>query len=121
MLSYENPEQEIAKSKGAAMAVFMAEWCKPSLLQIEAFKKINERFDQNILFAVINVDNEAELTKKYQVKTLPTIILFAAAKEVERLIGFQSEEYLAEYAQALLKEVKSLQSAEQSEKTASEN
>lgn len=87
-VSKENFESEVLNVKGLVLADFNADWCgpckmlKPVLEELSATKKI----------VSINVDDEDELAEKYEVSSIPCLVLFKDGKEIDRSIGFKSLE-----------------------------
>jgi len=52
--------------------------------------------------AKCNVDEEHELAARFGIRSIPTLIIFANSKEVERLIGLHAENVLIEKLNALV-------------------
>ena len=71
-----------------AVVQFSATWCGPC----ENLTKTVEANEQSlgVPFFKIDLDNDRELANKYNVKSVPTIILFKGGKEINRLIGNQT-------------------------------
>ncbi len=62
--------------------------------QIE--NKISEEFSNNFLFKKINTNIEKELTKKYKILNLPSLIILKDGKTIRNINGFIEEENLRE-------------------------
>jgi thioredoxin 1 len=76
---------------------FWAPWCGPCRMQAP----ILEEFAGNLDIAkgkvgIVNVDENEELAAQYEVMSIPTLVVFKNGKIVERLIGAQTKEKLAE-------------------------
>ena len=70
---------------------FTAEWCGPCKTTkpiVEEMKK--EGFE----FQIIDADYEQLLVKRFQVKSVPTFILFENEKEINRITGAQTRQQL---------------------------
>ncbi len=90
-----NFEQEVINSEEKVLVDFWAEWCGPCRMLGPVIDKMSqERTDVKI--GKINVDAEQELAQRYDVMTIPTVILFEAGKEVSRSVGLVSKEKLEE-------------------------
>ncbi len=74
---------------------FWAQWCAPCRAIGPTIDAIAERFDGKAVVGKVNVDDHAELAAKYQVSSIPTILVFRDGKLIDRLVGVQSEEALA--------------------------
>ena len=79
-------------NKELVIVDFYAEWCGPCKMQARV---LDELIDYNIVR--INVDEEAELAKKYGIMSIPTLIKFKNGEEVDKNIGFLPKEELIEW------------------------
>ncbi len=90
-LNVENFETEILKFNGTALVDFYADWCGPCKMVAPIVEEIsNERHD--ITVGKINVDESAELAMKYNVMSIPTLIVFENGIEKTRIVGFRPKE-----------------------------
>lgn len=96
------------KNNNCMLVIFYAEWCSPSLLQINDFEisNIEKKFaNKCIEFYKFNIDNGIDLVKKFQAHTLPCILMFINGELIERVYGYQQIEYLEAYAEMLVEEL----------------
>ena len=73
---------------------FTTDWCGPCKKTrpiVEDMKK--DGFD----FQIIDADYEQLLVKRFEVKSVPTFILFENEKEIDRITGAQTREKLNEF------------------------
>lgn len=81
-----NFEEEVLKSKETVLVDFYADWCGPCQMLSPIVDEVaNERED--IKFCRINVDNEQDLAIKYDVMSIPTLVVIKNGQEVNRTIG----------------------------------
>ncbi len=81
-----NFEQEVLNSDKPVLVDFWASWCGPCKMIAPFIEEIaNERSD--IKVCKINVDEEPELAVKYQVMSIPTLLVIKDGKEVKRSMG----------------------------------
>ncbi|MBQ3263944.1 thioredoxin [Candidatus Saccharibacteria bacterium] len=88
-----NFEKEVINSGKKVLADFNADWCGPCKM----LKPIIEEFANNntdIKVVSINVDNEDELSEKYNVSSIPCLVLFDKGKEIKRNVGLISRDDL---------------------------
>lgn len=85
-LTGENFEGEVLKAgNGESVLVdFWAPWCGPCKMQGPIVEKMAE---EGFNVGKVNIDEELELASKYQVMSIPTLLVFKDGKEVERLVG----------------------------------
>ena len=68
--------QEIIRGKIPVLVDFHAEWCAPCKTMNPILKNIKEKFGQELKIIKINIDNNQPLANKFQVRGIPTFILF---------------------------------------------
>ena len=68
--------QEIIKGETPVLVDFYADWCNPCKMMNPTLKSIKKHFGDNIKILKINVDNNERVAGKFQVKGIPTFILF---------------------------------------------
>ena len=78
-----------------AVVDFYATWCGPCKMLGAVFEEVSNEF--NINFVKINVDDNADITRRYGVMSIPTIILFKGGTEVKRFTGFMSKEEFVKF------------------------
>jgi thioredoxin 1 len=74
---------------------FTADWCNPCKKVKPIVEEINK--DSVTKFQMIDVDSEMELTKKFEIRSVPTFILIKDGKEIKRTTGAQTREQLEEF------------------------
>lgn len=80
----DNFESEVLKSEEKVLVDFNANWCGPCRM----LRPILESIDNDkVKIVSINIDNEEELAYKYNVSSIPCLVLFENGNEVKRSIG----------------------------------
>jgi len=82
------------KQNRIAVVDFWAPWCMPCLALEPVIKEVEKKLPE-IAFGKLNVDENVELARKYGIMSIPTIIIFVNGMEVDRIIGYVSEEEIA--------------------------
>lgn len=77
------------------VADFFAEWCMPCLMLAPVIEELSEQM-KDVKFMKINVDDNEELSKKYEISSIPCIVFIKNGVEVDRIIGGQSAEAIEE-------------------------
>ena len=89
-------EETINDDKKKAVVVdFYAEWCMPCLMIAPVIEELAGKFKQ-IKFVRINVDENKELASRFDISSIPCLIIFKKGEEVERIKGALPEEVLEE-------------------------
>jgi thioredoxin 1 len=76
-------EQILASDK--LIVDFWAPWCGPCKAMEPAFDELEKEFE----VLKINVDDHPELARKYEVRGIPTTVLFEEGQETARVVGAQ--------------------------------
>ena len=86
--SFEN----IIKSEKPVLIDFFATWCGPCKTLAPILKQVKDSLGERITILKIDVDKNQELAAKYQVRGVPTMILFQNGKQLWRQSGVLSKE-----------------------------
>ena len=75
---------------------FTAEWCSPCKRTRPIVEELM-REQTYVGFQIIDADSEIELVNKFNIRSIPTFILFDNGKEINRTIGAQTREQLEKF------------------------
>ena len=85
-LDSKNFESEILKDK-LTLVDFWAEWCGPCRMVAPVLDELAEEMDGKVRIGKVNVDDNRELSAKYQVQGIPTFLLFKNGELQDRVTG----------------------------------
>jgi len=97
-----NFEAEVLKHEGAVMVDFFAPWCGPCKMMAPTVEKLAGEFEGKVKVGVINVDENSEVSMKFQIQSIPTLVFFKNGEVVDKMVGFQSEDNLKAKLEGLL-------------------
>ena len=90
-----NFDEEVLKSDKTVLIDFYADWCGPCKMFAPIIESVaNENEDVKVV--KINVDNAQDLAIKYQVMSIPTVVIIKDGKEVNRNVGMASKSQILE-------------------------
>lgn len=95
ILTDETFNEKIQKSKGKVLVDCFATWCGPCKMLSPIIDELAERY-QDITFYKLDVDENEETAEKYQIMTIPTILIFDSGKLVSQTSGFMTEDMVLE-------------------------
>ncbi len=91
-ITNDNFEQEVLAAKIPVIMDFWADWCGPCKMQASIFDALAEELDGKVKFGKVNVDEESALALKYQVMSIPTLVVMEYGIFKTKAIGLQSKE-----------------------------
>ena len=89
-------EKEVLKSSIPVLVDFNASWCGPCRMLKPVLEKISEETDKCKIVSV-NVDDNENIAIKYNVSSLPCLVLFKNGKEEKRNIGLISKDEIEDF------------------------
>ena len=92
----ENFENEVINTDKTTIVDFYADWCGPCKMMSPVIDKIAEENAENIKVGKVNVDENQELAMKYNVMSIPTILVFKNGNLVKTFIGVTSKSEIEE-------------------------
>ena len=75
---------------------FWADWCGPCRMLAPTFDRLAEKYGEQVTFAKVNVDELPEIANKFEIRSIPTLVLLQGGNVVEKVVGLRSEQELAQ-------------------------
>ena len=86
---------EISKEK-PVLVDFFASWCGPCKMQAPIIDEVAEELGEKASIGKLDTEESPEISQKYQVMSIPTIILFKDGEVKETMVGMRSKEDIIE-------------------------
>jgi thioredoxin 1 len=87
-------ESDVLKVSGLVIVDFWATWCAPCKMMNPVFEDLDKDYSDKVKIVKVDADQELHLVSKYQISSIPTMILFRDGQEVERIVGAKPKPYL---------------------------
>lgn len=91
-ITNDNFEDEVLACKVPVVLDFWADWCGPCKMQSPIIDALAEELGERVKFGKINVDEEAALALKYQIMSIPTLVVMEYGIFKTKAIGLQKKE-----------------------------
>ncbi|MBZ5544318.1 MAG: thioredoxin [Acidobacteriia bacterium] len=88
----QNFESEVLKSDKPVLVDFWAEWCGPCRLMAPAVEALAEEYASRAKVGKVNVDENQSVTARYQIRGIPTLLVFKNGEIQEQYVGVTSKD-----------------------------
>ena len=95
-------DEEVKSSDEPVLVDFWAEWCGPCKMIAPVLEEIADDSAGKLRVGKINVDENLELARRFEVMSIPTLILFKDGEPQHRIIGAKGKGQLLQELEAFL-------------------
>lgn len=75
-----------------AMVDFWADWCGPCKMLAPFVEQIAGQYDGKVMVAKVNIDQEPELARQFEIMSIPTVVFLKNGQEFDRKVGVMPPE-----------------------------
>jgi thioredoxin 1 len=90
-LTDQNFETEVLKSSVPVLVDFWAEWCMPCRMLAPTIEKIAKDYNGKVKVGKIDTDSNRDVSMKYGISAIPTVILFKDGQVAQKFVGLRQE------------------------------
>ena len=97
-------EDEVLKSDKPVLVDFWAAWCAPCRMLTPIVDEVAQEFSDQAKVLNLNVDENSETSAKYNIKGIPTLLLFNGGEVKDQIVGATSKDNIAKMIRSQLQE-----------------
>ncbi len=90
-----NFEQEVLKADKPVLVDFWAEWCSPCRMIAPAVEAVAKQYSDRVKVGKLNVDQNMSTPGRYNIRGIPTLLIFKGGQIQEQVVGLTSKEVIA--------------------------
>ncbi|MEM2947591.1 MAG: thioredoxin [Candidatus Bathyarchaeia archaeon] len=80
--------KEVVSKNSLVLVDFFADWCMPCRMMAPVIEELAKEYAGKVLIGKLNVDENPATAERFQVFSIPTLIIIKAGEEVDRIVGF---------------------------------
>ena len=87
----QNFEEQVLKSEQPVLVDFWAEWCMPCRMLGPTIEKLANDYAGRVKVGKVDTDSNREISIKYGISAIPTVILFKNGQVAQKFVGLRQE------------------------------
>jgi len=94
-LTDDNFDKEVLQSDKPVLVDFWAEWCQPCHMIAPTVEELANDYDGKVKVGKMDIDSNQNTPSKYQIMSIPSLLIYKNGEVVERMVGVVSKDHIA--------------------------
>jgi thioredoxin 1 len=95
-------QKDVYESKTPVVVDFYADWCGPCKMVSPVLENLSAEYQGRVRFVKVDVDDNQELSSKYEIMSIPTVMFFVGGNAKDAIVGaVPASEYREKIEKAL--------------------
>ena len=99
-LTNESFEKAVSSTEKPALVDFWAPWCGPCKSIAPILEELSSEMEDKVQIFKVNVDDNSDIAGKYNIRAIPTLLLFKGGEVVDQIVGLASKDSLKQKIEA---------------------
>lgn len=95
-------EDDVLNAERPVVVDFWAVWCGPCRMVAPIVEELSTEYDGKVDFYKLNVDENPETSMKYNIRSIPTLLVFKNGEPVDQVVGAVPKKELQKHVDAVL-------------------
>lgn len=95
-------QSDVLDTNQVVLIDLWAEWCGPCKMMNPVIEELSDQYAGRAVIAKVNVDDNPEIPMNYNIRGIPTFLLFKNGELKEKIVGMQTKQYLQNRIEAYL-------------------
>lgn len=100
-LNSDSFDSVVADSTKPVLVDFWAPWCGPCKAIAPILEELAEEMDEKVDICKVDVDNNAEIAGRFNIRAIPTILIFKGGEVADQVVGMTSKSDLQSKLEAI--------------------
>ena len=90
-------DKQINDTEKPVLVDFWAEWCRPCKMIAPILEEVAQEYGDKVIFAKVNIEENPSIAPKFNIRGIPTLLIFKHGKVVATQVGESSKAQLKSF------------------------